>query len=355
MIKKKQFKINVAMVATTLLLISSAVPRTLAQGALPCPPPQLENVVNTKEKCSCFYSLVGSGLDLGNSATFSSVFNDDSVQNFAQTGQYTGVDGIAEYYSFVKKGGGVDGTGFIKDYILIGQPLFLDMSGTTMEQCVATVAERRRLPFNSFFARDNQEICVDIVVGSTLYYIMNDDPTSPITVQKVNTWFPDEMASGTFSYFIDTPATSEFICDTIVNTCGEDNQFKRKLPKKSKKSKASKKQTKAPKKSKAMKKCMRRYSALPSFDAGSLSYVDGNSKGCRVLHSVFARTNPLHCPHVSFEAEEDTNGIFKCNESKQTILTDLFSEQQLGLFAYAGTLLGLPNSIDIKFEACPGF
>jgi O-acetyl-ADP-ribose deacetylase (regulator of RNase III) len=183
---------------------------------MPCPVPGLEEVVDTLVKCNCFYSLAGSGLDLGDSSTFGKVFADDYVQNFSQTGQYVGSEGIAEYLSYVKGGN------WVQDYILIGTPIFLDMTGSTMDQCVATIAERRRTPFNPAFSHDNQDLCVDVVAGSTLYYTMTGNQAAPVAIQEVNAWLPDEFLSGANPYFVDTPATVEYVCDVIVNSCGKE-------------------------------------------------------------------------------------------------------------------------------------
>ena len=183
---------------------------------MPCPVPGLEEVVDTLVKCNCFYSLAGSGLDLGDSSTFGKVFADDYVQNFSQTGQYVGSEGIAEYLSYVKGGN------WVQDYILIGTPIFLDMTGSTMDQCVATIAERRRTPFNPAFSHDNQDLCVDVVAGSTLYYTMTGNQAAPVAIQEVNAWLPDEFLSGANPYFVDTPATVDYVCDVIVNRCGTE-------------------------------------------------------------------------------------------------------------------------------------
>lgn len=349
---------NFHLIFVTYFAALVAIPQpVLAQPPCPPPfPPGLEDVVNSAEKCACFYSLLGSGLDLGDSSTFSTVFTDDSVQSVAQTGQYVGVDGISEYLTFVKGGE----NGFVKDYILINAPLFLDMTGTTTQQCVATIAERRQLPFNSIFLQDNQDLCVDIVAGSTLTYTMTGDPTAPITVQTVNAWAPDELISGTFGLFVNTAATADFVCDAIVNSCGFDDSRRslntsRRLSN-SKTSKSSKVSKTPPN---AMEKCLENYNALPATTskAGKLTYIDGNSKGCRILHGVFAKSNSDHCPHISFEADEDVNGLVKCIKSKEGLLTGptgLFTEQQLELFMHASTILGLgPTGIDIQMQACP--
>ena len=150
----------------------------------------------------CFYALVGSGLDTGDASTFDNAFTDATVQEFAQTGTYTGKEGIAEYLSFVAGGN------FVLDYIRIGDPLFMDMTGSTVEQCIATIAERRRMPFNSAFTVDNQEMCVDAVSGTTISYTMTGNPAAPIQVQSINAWLPDELISSAVALTVGSPATA---------------------------------------------------------------------------------------------------------------------------------------------------
>jgi len=76
--------------------------------------------------------------------------------------------------------------------------------------------------------------------------------------------------------------------------------------------------------------CRDKIAALPAASEGNLEYMDGNSQGCRALHSVFAVENPTtHCPHLSFDPLEDPNGQIKCQESKQTPISALFSDREL--------------------------
>jgi len=344
---------------------------TLGKSALaqtpPCPPPGLEKVVDTEEKCLCFYSLAGSGLDLGNELTFSTAFTDDTIQEVTETGSYYGVDGIAEYLSFVKSGG----EGFTNGFIRIGTPLFLDMTGSTVQQCVATIVDRRRVSFNSRFLVDNQEACVDTLIGNTLYYKMTGIQEAPITVQRIKGWVPNELFS-ILTTVTDTKATAEYVCDVLVNSC--DMGSIAKPAKKSKKGKAKKvsksssqsltpvylhKNNKKFKKHnqlerKNIAKCVVDFNALPLSDSSNKTiYLDGNSRGCRIQHAFYASSNPDHCPHVSFEADEDVNGLVKCTKSKLRPLTDLFSEKEVGLFLFAGTMLGLGESgIDLQMKAC---
>ena len=171
------------------------------------------------------------------------------------------------------------------------------MTGSTMDQCVATIAERRRTPFNPAFSHDNQDLCVDVVAGSTLYYTMTGNQAAPVAIQKVNAWLPDEFLSGTNPYLVDTPATAEYFCDVIVNSCGKESKSSKKSFKKWKSMKGSKKS-----KSMKGKKWLKKFNELPNNDStgGLLTYIDGNSKeGCRMLHNYFAKMNPDHCPHIS--------------------------------------------------------
>lgn len=296
----------------------------------PCPPLGLENIVETHEECSCFYALATSGLNLGDESTYDNVFDDDSIQNFAQTGTYYGVDGIKEYLSYA-----VDGE-FVLGYTEVGFPLPLNMTfSSTTGECIATSASRRRLPYNPVYIKDNQDMCVDAVAGSTLYYTMTGDVRKPINIHLLNTWLPDEIISNTIS-FQNTPATAEYVCNIITNVCNY---------------------TSGVESMESSNSCLDMYNSLPLFDTvkgeeESLSYLDGNSKGCRILHSYFSLTNKDHCPHVSFEADKDVNGFVKCNKTEGTLTTDLFTEEEISSFYSAAHMLGLDSAIDIRMESC---
>ena len=73
-----------------------------------------------------------------------------------------------------------------------------------------------------------------------------------------------------------------------------------------------------------------------------------------MLHSFFASTNDVYCPHISSEAEEDINGFVKCNESAGRDPADLFTAAELYFFeSVAPGILGLGESAsEIKMEAC---
>ena len=89
-----------------------------------------------------------------------------------------------------------------------------------------------------------------------------------------------------------------------------------------------------------MEACISQFDALPAFD--NELWVDGNSKTCRVLHAVYARQNTLHCPHVSFAAEVDSNGLKRCYNSELLGAADFFTEEEIA--GYQATTLPYTSS-----------
>mmetsp|Transcript_24729 Transcript_24729/g.44419 ORF Transcript_24729/g.44419 Transcript_24729/m.44419 type:complete len:354 (-) Transcript_24729:63-1124(-) len=323
---------------STFLLLLGQQQFAVAE-ATPClPPPGLGNLLDTQEKCNCFYSFAASGIE--DPSNFPSIYAEDSVLEFPQVGKYLH-DGIAEYISFAMAGV------FVSDYTRVGDPIFFDFTGSTAEQCVAVIAERGAWNLNTAFTQDNQAVCADVVTGVKFFYTMTGDQASPIIVHKQDVWLPDALVSDVFSLFVDSPAAAEYFCDVNVNTCNNN----KKSPKKSAK---STKNMRPPKNSKAMENCVKQFNDLPSFStSGEFTYVDGNTKGCRVVHSFFASTNDVHCPHISFEAEEDIFGLYKCNESAGRAPPDLFTDAELYFFEHvAPGMLELGDAIEIKMEAC---
>ena len=75
--------------------------------------------------------------------------------------------------------------------------------------------------------------------------------------------------------------------------------------------------------------CRETYDALPVATPPD-GVISDNSKGCRILHSVFAAQNKDHCPHLSFIPETDINGKVKCQEGgKSSKPSDLFTSSEL--------------------------
>ena len=55
-------------------------------------------------------------------------------------------------------------------------------------------------------------------------------------------------------------------------------------------------------------------------------------QSCRRLHAVFAATNDKHCEHISFKSMADHNGKFKCQESAQVQVSEIFTADDVAKF-----------------------
>ncbi|KAL3906011.1 MAG: hypothetical protein SGILL_009449, partial [Bacillariaceae sp.] len=90
--------------------------------------------------------------------------------------------------------------------------------------------------------------------------------------------------------------------------------------------------------------CLQELEALPITE-GEGSYFDGNSFGCRALHAVFASTNNVRCPRISFVPQEDPNGKIKCQKSSNTSVYDFFDQQDIDdFYAFLGSAESITTS-----------
>lgn len=97
--------------------------------------------------------------------------------------------------------------------------------------------------------------------------------------------------------------------------------------------------------------CMKKMADLPALS--NEFWADGDDRICRYLHGSYAKTNDLHCPHVSLELEPDVNGDFKCVESKGTKVDDLFLPSQLDFFRSHGLPYDSLSFIRAYSGVCP--
>ena len=98
--------------------------------------------------------------------------------------------------------------------------------------------------------------------------------------------------------------------------------------------------------------CEAKLAALPLAD-GDMFYVDGNTKSCRKVHAVFAANNSNHCAHLSFKPMADPKGKFKCQESAQVPVSDLFSDDELANFETFVEEVGFePDQMGWRLSPC---
>ena len=73
------------------------------------------------------------------------------------------------------------------------------------------------------------------------------------------------------------------------------------------------------------------------------------------MHSFFASNNDIYCPHITFEAEVDINGKFKCDKSAGVLQSDLLTEAEIGQILFLATnYFGFDKSGDrVQMESYP--
>ena len=144
-----------------------------------------------------------------------------------------------------------------------------------------------------------KSLMVDAMASTKFYYNVAEN-----YIEKIHVYYEVEYLDFFFS-LLNTRQVHDLICETMSNECDFDVDISG--------------------------ACQEKLRKLPTFTNGS--YVDGNSQGCRALHGVFAKVNPAgHCPHISFSPYEDPNGKIKCLESAGDKPSDLFDDDDIGMF-----------------------
>ena len=84
----------------------------------------------------------------------------------------------------------------------------------------------------------------------------------------------------------------------------------------------------------SIQECVSRLKAIPDLLVGEQNHFDGYSRGCRILHGVFAGKNPSHCPHISFLPQQDSHGKSKCQGSGANLQpSDFFTTDDFEFFS----------------------
>jgi len=333
-LKEVDLKIDNPMYDVLTAFRKGVSPQSLAQMLLPFYNPTASA---STDAMVCVQALVASGLDLGSPESFPASIDDNSVLMFTQTGEFVGLDQIQEYVNFVAAGD------FITSFSAIGvpsTPLF-NFYGSTAENCVVTLLEARRLTVNPNYT-GGKTTCLDAPLGAFMQFTpkITNGAVSGMTVKKYYAYLPEDLISEAFDLF-DTDATAEYVCNVLEINCADNMMFKdRDL-----RDMSNIEELRNLKRRK-QNSCLKRFEKLPAYE-GKLNYIDGNSKGCRMLHAELAKANDMHCPHVTFEKEPDTNGKVKCSKSKKNQYHDLFQDWQLDFFRLAAiALYGLdPDSL----------
>ncbi len=157
---------------------------------------------------------------------------------------------------------------------------------------------------------------MDTYVGFTVHY-----KPKPFLVERINLFYSIDKL---FGEVLDTDGVRDYICNLMESNCQQTFDLN----------------------NLTSSTCKTTYDSLPIDVDG---YLDGNTKGCRILHAAFASVNENHCPHLSFTPEKDYLGHVKCQESQGRVASDLFSPFELDKIDEQGYEAGFPPSL---YEEC---
>lgn len=338
--------------------------RPVLSQVLPCPPPGMEDVMETQDDCDCFYAFARTDI-----LDYYNVYTDESVFNYPRTGLYYGADGVAEYSDWVF-GSPFNSIPDPRETTFVPPTAFLYVKSTSPGQCELFLVTKTPFSVNPKFTIDNQEACADVSVGMKTTFSLTGNRSGPkISIATHDVWTPELLMGELYALFYSTPRTARYVCHKILNTCKDysiGDGSSRKLSTSSSATSTSRSKRKLRENGRKlsgieeMRKCIRRFNALPemTYSAdGTVGYADGDSKSCRVLHSYMTTLNLDHCPHVSFEREIDVNGKYKCSESAFVPPDSLFTEEEIDFIYSTGVnTFGYPEDSPggvMTYEACP--
>eukprot|EP00594_Rhizosolenia_setigera_P017848 CAMPEP_0178957862 /NCGR_PEP_ID=MMETSP0789-20121207/11196_1 /TAXON_ID=3005 /ORGANISM="Rhizosolenia setigera, Strain CCMP 1694" /LENGTH=179 /DNA_ID=CAMNT_0020640251 /DNA_START=63 /DNA_END=602 /DNA_ORIENTATION=+ len=149
-----------------------------------------------------------------------------------------------------------------------------------------------------------ENTCFETAVAFASRFKLTGDETF-VTFEKINLFYFLSQLNNFFSSVKDG-AVAERVCGIMEENCEDvwtENAFANQT------------------------ECQATVDSMPKIEGEG--YADGRTQGCRWLHSVFAKENERHCPHISTIPLEDSDGSIKCQESQAKIESDLFSEAEL--------------------------
>lgn len=246
--------------------------------------------------CAVRYQLLG--FQLTNYDEYPTYFREDSVMELAQAGTYKGLQAIQEYVTFTAP----DST-----YLTGGTYVISDMSrlggyDPKTGLCIFDLAVRRRFETDPTTTNPDT-LPFDGYSGAKLYYDLCNN-----YITRIDLWFPLGLVNHVFVDILESTQTRDYICNQLATSCAPYiSDFDAAT-------------------------CQSNLAALPAVTNGE--YSDGDSSGCRALHAAFVSLRPeVHCAHVSLSPTDlDPDGSAKCSQSKGTLVSDVFAEEDLAFF-----------------------
>lgn len=265
----------------------------------------------------CMESLVDSEFDLIEFDRYEEWFDETTILELPEVGIYTGPSGISEYVQITVS------KYFESDTRYIYGPDVIPLRVASKDECVVLATFGLKSNMSPEYTRG---ALLERGVGAKIHY-----SAEPFRVSQIYVYYSYEYQDHLFRTFLDTDLVRDDICKLMENNCGDIYKYN----------------------NLTQQTCQEKWDALPINEEGAL--IDGNSKGCRIVHAAMAPLNEKHCPHISFFPVEDFYGKVKCQESGMRSPLDVFTQWELDKFREAAAEHGLPrDTMFEEFEYQPG-
>eukprot|EP00992_Anisonema_acinus_P014880 TRINITY_DN9505_c0_g1_i1.p1 TRINITY_DN9505_c0_g1~~TRINITY_DN9505_c0_g1_i1.p1 ORF type:complete len:296 (+),score=34.23 TRINITY_DN9505_c0_g1_i1:46-933(+) len=262
----------------------------------------------------CIGGFSNLGFAFENFQRYGDYFDATTELTLSETGTYQGVDDILEYVAFLSTASPYFAA------VTNSPPVVHYLGSNSDDGCIFLFLLSSHRVTTPYLRSTEYEVAV----MTKLFYSPAKNKVTRINV------FYDQPYLAFFFDVMDTELTRHFVCSTMAspgcNYVFDANNYN------------------------SVEKCVKDLEKLPTTSAG---YVDGKSKGCRYLHTVFAATNSVHCAHISYDPLADPNGKVKCQTSANTQPSSLFSAGDFAAFNNFKTENGYALTLGYKVIVPP--
>ncbi|KAL3911801.1 MAG: hypothetical protein SGARI_001469 [Bacillariaceae sp.] len=261
----------------------------------------------------CAASFKAFNLDIFDLTRYDTYFRNTSTVVLAEAGEFVGPDAIAEYVSFATAT-----SPYNEDQNELAIQVYPKRVDPNTGNCEFIIQILINFENNPDVVRET-----NILVQSMLK-VQYDYHESYIS--NVDVFFTKAYLNFFFGTILNTDRTRNYICG-VSEGCEDTNVGL------------------------SREECVQKLAELPILTDGQ--WLDGYDYGCRTLHAVFAEANPSHCPHLSFEPQEDDHGYLVCQESQGLDNLERFDENDFQGFEDFGSEWDIDPLLGYKILELP--
>jgi len=264
----------------------------------------------------CLRGYAASNFYIQDTNNYDKWMNDDTILYLLETGTYKGPGGIAEY---------VDGPSYFASSFVT---LDLQMLPISFNETICVAQFLSKHVYTTDPVKVGEPVGLTFILAVTLYWTVavaddgvelgttdvrpnsrfnNYDENYDFKIHRINMYFPNAFLRRLAGVELETDKVRDFVCDVIMSPRCKETRNLNQLS--------------------SHEECVTMYETLLSTNM--TGYMDDYTKGCRILHAVYALENQKHCPHLSFKPQKDYLGLTKCQISSGMVPSDIFSEVEL--------------------------